>query len=97
MGHLKNKSTEEILFDIFGTPNPSKSAVARWRRSWRGSDQFVKVSSYTTGIKIILESEINSLYYQLINKTDEHANNYFCIVFFKEEDAVFFKLHNDIA
>lgn len=87
--------------EVFGTPTPSTQAQNRWRASWRNSESKIYVDSYTIAQKIIIEAEIDPLFYQFgadISENPFHdaAEKYY-VIFFKKEHEVFFKLHYGIS
>jgi hypothetical protein len=87
--------------DIFGTPRPIQSVVWNWKGSWRDTGTRVKVNSFHDGLKFLHENDIDPLYYQIVSgmqnfldgtQYGSDAGNY--LVFYKDEHAVYFKLHN---
>lgn len=81
----------EALIEVFGTSRPAESTIRRWRRSWRDNEQCCKIESFNETLKFIQEYDIDSLFYQI--KSVDGIKH---IVFFKNEDYVFFKIHNNI-
>lgn len=93
----KVRYSTEALMDIFDTPAASPNAIRKWKARWRYSTTKVSVNTFSEAIKLLAETDIDPLYYQICcDAGDAWAtpNNY--IVFYREEHQVYFKLHNGI-
>lgn len=94
----KSQYNAADLIDTFGTPNPSSTAVQKWKASWRETGGMVKVTNYTAAARFLEEAGIDRLFYQFWSKhEDAEATVGLYVIFFKEEHEVFFKLHAGIT
>lgn len=83
--------TQELQ-KIFGTPNPSPSAIRRWKRRWLKSPNRIKISGmYSTAWQLAVKLDI----------LPDLMQHYFCnttqtgyIVFYREEDLFHYKLND---
>jgi hypothetical protein len=91
----KSRYSVDALMDIFGTPRPNQSVVWNWKGTWRDTGTRVQVYSFHEALKFLYEHDIDSLYYQIVSdhgRGPSDTGNY--MVFYKDEHAVYFKLHN---
>jgi hypothetical protein len=91
----------DALMEVFQTPNPSASAVNRWKLSWKHSGEHVRVNNYTSAIKLLHRMpEIDPLFYQVgpmgppAGVSHIHSIS---VIFFKAEHATYFKLHQQLS
>jgi len=86
--------------EVFGTPNPDRMAVERWKQTWRDTAGRIEVKNFNASVKLLNESDVDPLFYQFFAEhaetTDDSAERYF-VVFYKDEHEVFFKLHQGLA
>ena len=95
----KSRYSVDALMDVFGTPRPNQSVIWNWKGTWRETGTRVKVIGFHDGLKFLSQNGIDPLYYQIVSGLQnflngvqgEDAANY--IVFYKNEHAVYFKLH----
>ncbi len=90
----KSRYSADALMDIFGTPRPNQSVIWNWKGTWRDTGTRVKVNSFHDGLKFLSQNDIDPLYYQIVSAGGDYADatgNY--LVFYKNEHAVYFKLH----
>jgi hypothetical protein len=96
---VKNaRYSDDALMDIFGTTGASKSAIVKWKASWRETRGKVQVTSFGGAAKILKENNIDPLYYQYASMHDSQGVNVgHYIVFYSDEYEFFFKLHYGVA
>ena len=95
----KSRYSVDALMDVFGTPRPNQSVIWNWKGTWRDTGTRVKVIGFHNGLTFLSQNGIDPLYYQIVSGLQdflkevqgEDAANY--IVFYKNEHAVYFKLH----
>jgi hypothetical protein len=89
---MTRRPSKEALQEVFGTPRPNRSVVVDWKAKWREQRGKVKVSSYSSAVKWLIENNIDPLYYQFYFGEGSWDGPY--IVFYNPEHEVFFKMHN---
>ena len=96
----KSRYSVDALMDVFGTPRPNQSVIWNWKGTWRETGTRVKVIGFHNGLAFLSQNDIDPLYYQIVSGLQDFLNgvastkgaaNY--IVFYKNEHAVYFKLH----
>lgn len=97
-----SRYSDDALMDIFQTTGASHQAIWKWKGKWRDSRSRVAVDNFTEAMKILIENNIDPLYYQIRSEVtgDQFSGGGVdtrYIVFYREEHEIFFKLHYGIT
>lgn len=84
----------ENLVEIFGSPGASERTIRHWKLSWRDTKGKLEVESLFGAQKIMQDNNVDPLFYQTY--VDQETEKCY-VIFFNEEDEVFFKLHPDFC
>ena len=80
--------SDEALMEIFGTTYASNDAIVKWKSTWRDTKGRIGVESYSSASRMLAENDIDPLMYQFSwHDGSPH------IVFYRDGDEVFFKIH----
>lgn len=90
---MPKMASSEALIEIFGTPRPSEKAVLKWKAGWINTASRIKVTSWADALRLIDDSDIDPLFYQTY--ADAGMDKF--VVFYHDEDLVYFKLHYGIS